>query len=73
MRKLFKEQNFRLVAHDKAVNLFVSLTNASNVSTAKYRQGGHKPRKHGKPGKLRESENLSNLNFVEKTWKTWGK
>ena len=44
-------------------------------------QGGHKPGKHGKPGKLREFEKSSKsqeklreiLTFVEKTWKTQGK
>ena len=40
-------------------------------------QGGHKPGKHGKPGKLRDFEKLSktqgNLNFCIKTWKTQGK
>ena len=46
-----------------------------------FQQGGHKPGKHGKPGKLRESEKLSKfqgklreiLIFIEKTWKTQGK
>ena len=41
-------------------------------------QGGHKPGKHGKPGKLREFEKLSKSHgkrrefefFVGKTWKT---
>ena len=40
-------------------------------------QGGHKPGKHGKPGKLREFKKLSksqgNLNFYRKNWKTQGK
>ena len=44
-------------------------------------QGGHKPGKHGKPGKLKEFEKLSKSQgrlgefgiFVEKTWKTQGK
>ena len=44
-------------------------------------QGGHKPGKHGKPGKLREFEKLSNfqrklreiLYFYGKSWKTQGK
>ena len=44
-------------------------------------KGGHRPGKHGKPGKLREFEKLSKSQgklretwiFVEKTWKTQGK
>ena len=44
-------------------------------------QGGHKPGKHGKPGKLREFEKLSKSQgklreifyFCGKTWKTQGK
>ena len=47
----------------------------------KVKQGGNKPGKHRKPGKLREFEKLSKshgklreiLIFVEKTWKTQGK
>ena len=42
--------------------------------------GGHKPGKHGKPGKLREFEQLlksqgklRNLLFLQKTWKAQGK
>ena len=43
-------------------------------------QGGHKPGKHGKPGKLREVEKLSksgktqgNLNFCRKNLENSGK
>ena len=40
-------------------------------------QGGHKPGKHGKPGKLREFEKLLKSQgifyFCRKTWKTQGK
>ena len=40
-------------------------------------QGGHKPGKHGKPGKLREFENLSksqgNLDFCRKNLENSGK
>ena len=40
-------------------------------------QGGHKPGKHGKPGKLKEFEKLSksqgNLNFCRKNLENSGK
>ena len=40
-------------------------------------QGGHRPGKHGKPGKLREFEKLSksqgNLNFCRKNLENSGK
>ena len=56
-------------------------SNENEITTHLNGQGGHKPGKHGKPGKLREFEKLSKSQgklrkiwtFVEKTWKTQGK
>ena len=49
------------VSEHRAWHLRVSLIASSKYESSLYgeKQGGHKPGKHGKPGKLREFEKLS--------------